>query len=260
MGGTFLVGIRNVISFNGTNDVQIFSAGASGNKIVGNTIQGSTTTTTVGISVGIFSEAAAGTGNTLSGNSISGHTGLGIDLAPPGVNPNTPGGANNFPVLTSAQLDVNGNTTIAGTLNSTANASFSIEYFSNASCNASQNGEGTTFLGSTTVTTDGNGNASVTVIVSGPAAGNAITATATDGAGTTSEFSACVTVAPIAIGVAPRAAGNSVAQSFNLAPADVEVLGVGVLTDGVLTAPRRRSAASVLGAGQVRGFTAIQRR
>ena len=260
VGGTFLVGIRNVISFNGTNDVQIFSAGASGNKIVGNTIQGSTTATTVGISVGIFSEAAAGTGNTLSGNSISGHTGLGIDLAPPGVNPNTPGGANNFPVLTSAQLDVNGNTTIAGTLNSTANASFSIEYFSNASCNASQNGEGTTFLGSTTVTTDGNGNASVTVIVSGPAAGNAITATATDGAGTTSEFSACVTVAPIAIGVAPRAAGNLVAQSFNLAPADVEVLGVGVLTDGVLTAPRRRSAASVLGAGQVRGFTAIQRR
>ena len=243
VGGTFLVGIRNVISFNGTNDVQIFSAGASGNKIVGNTIQGSTTATTVGISVGIFSGAAAGTGNTLSLNSISGHAGIGIDLTPAGVNPNTPGGANNFPVLTSAQLDPIGNTTINGTLNSTANASFSIEFFSNTSCNGSGNGEGAIFLGSAPLTTDVNGNASFTQIVSGPAAGNAITSTATDAGGTTSEFSACTSVtsppppATTAVNLTPTSAGTlTPGQSFNeTRAADVKVLTAGPLTVSSMT-------------------------
>jgi Bacterial Ig-like domain (group 3) len=168
VGGT----TANVISFNGTNDVQILSTGASGNKILGNTIQGSTTATTVGISVD-----ASLIGNTLSQNSISGHTGLGIE------------GANNFPVITSAQF---ASATITGTLNSTANATLTIEFFSNTSCNVSGNGEGATFLGSTSVTTDASGNASFSVPVSGLVATNAITATSTDSSGTTSEFSACV--------------------------------------------------------------------
>jgi hypothetical protein len=190
VGGT-TAATQNVISFNGTNDVQIFSPDANGNKIQGNTIQGTTANNDVGISV------AAGTGNTLSANSISGHAGLGIDLAPSGVNANTANGPHNFPVITSAQV-AGGNTTITGTLNSTANAKFTIEFFSNAACNASGNGEGATFLGSTTVTTDGSGNASFTAVV-GPASGNVFTTTATDAGGTTSEFSACFP-APVFIG------------------------------------------------------------
>jgi hypothetical protein len=175
---------HNVISFNGTNDVQIFNPGATGNKIQGNTIQGKTAATTVGISVG-----ASLTGNTLSQNSISGHTGLGIDLAPPGVNPNVTGGANNYPVIVIASV---ASGTISGTLNGPANATFTIEFFSNTSCNVSGNGEGATFLGSTSVTTDASGNALFAVPVAGLVAGNRITATSTDASGTTSEFSACV--------------------------------------------------------------------
>jgi hypothetical protein len=187
VGGT-TAALHNIISFNGTNDVQIFDAGAGANQIQGNTIQGSTTATTVGISVG-----ASLIGNTLTQNSISGHAGLGIDVSPSGVNPNQPGGGNNFPVITSAQL-AGGTTTIMGTLNSTANATFTIEFFSNQACNASGNGEGAVFLGSISVLTDGSGNAGFVFMVAGPAVGNAITATSTDLFGTTSEFSACAPV------------------------------------------------------------------
>jgi hypothetical protein len=109
------------------------------------------------------------------------------------VNPNQSGGANNFPVITSAQ---SASGIIAGTLNGPANATFTIEFFSNTGCNGSGNGEGATFLPPTsgpTVTTDASGNASFSVTVSGLVAGSTITATSTDASGTTSEFSACVT-------------------------------------------------------------------
>jgi len=187
VGGT-TAALHNIISFNGTNDVQIFDPGAGANQIQANTIQGSTTATTVGISVD-----ASLIGNTLTQNSISGHAGLGIDLSPSGINPNQTGGANNFPVITSAQF-ASGTTTIMGTLNSTANAKFTIEFFSNQACNTSGNGEGAVFLGSISIQTDGSGNAGFVFMVVGPAVGNAITSTSTDAFGTTSEFSACAPV------------------------------------------------------------------
>jgi len=186
--GGITAALRNIISFNGTNDVQIFDPGAGANQIQGNTIQGSTTATTVGISVD-----ASLVGNTLAQNSISGHAGLGIDLSPSAVNANQPGGGNNFPVITSAQFG-SGTTTIMGTLYSTANAKFTIEFFSNQACNASGNGEGAVFLGSISVQTDSSGNAGFVFMATGPAVGNAITATSTDAFGTTSEFSACAPV------------------------------------------------------------------
>ncbi|HXJ04942.1 MAG TPA: putative Ig domain-containing protein [Candidatus Acidoferrum sp.] len=184
VGGT-TAALHNIISFNGTNDIQIFDPGAGGNQIHGNTIQGSTTAATTGISVG-----ASLIGNTLTQNSVSGHAGLGIDVSPSGVNPNQPGGANNYPIISSAQASSG---TISGTLNGPANATFTIEFFSNSTCNASGNGEGAVFLGSTSVITDGSGNAVFAVSISGLVAGNSITATSTDASGTTSEFSACVT-------------------------------------------------------------------
>jgi hypothetical protein len=189
VGGT-AAGTANTISFNGTNDVQIFDVGASGNQIKGNTIQGTGTNNDVGISVGVLSGTTL-TGNTLSGNAISGHKGLGIDLNPAGVNPNTTGGANNYPVLSSAQAS---NGMVMGTLNGPPNATFTIEFFSNTGCNASGNGEGAVFLGATSVMTDGSGNVVFAVSVPGLVVGNTITATSTDGSGTTSEFSACVPV------------------------------------------------------------------
>ena len=186
--GGAAAGVANTISFNGTNDVQIFDAGANGNQIKRNTIQGTGANNDVGISVGVISNTAL-TGNTLSGNAISGHAGLGIDLNPVGPNPNTTGGANNFPVISSATASSG---LVMGMLNGPANATFTIEFFSNSACNASGNGEGAVFLGSAMVTTDGTGNFTFTVSVAGLMAGNAITATSTDANGTTSEFSACV--------------------------------------------------------------------
>jgi hypothetical protein len=187
---------HNLIGFNKTNGVQIFSVGADGNKILGNTFESNN----VGISVGIL--APAENGNTLSKNSISGDAGLGIDLAPPGVNLNTPGGAHNFPVISSAQR-VNVTDTIDGVLNSTPGAAFTIEFFANLSCNSSGYGEGNTFLGSINVMTDGSGNAPFSFSAVDPGAGNVFTTTATDAGGTTSEFSACAIVSGPSVSLAP---------------------------------------------------------
>jgi len=85
-----------------------------------------------------------------------------------------------------------GSTIIDGTLNSIPNSTFQVELFSNTLCDPSGYGEGQTYLGSTWVRTDGscNANFEVTFPVN-VAPGSFITATATDVAGNTSEFSAC---------------------------------------------------------------------
>jgi hypothetical protein len=106
-------------------------------------------------------------------------------------------GANNlqnYPVLTTASSS-GGNTNIQGKLNSVANTAYRIEFFSNSSCDASGFGEGQTFLGSTIVTTDGSCNATFNVnlpVTVSPQ--TRLTATATDPAGNTSEFSACTSL------------------------------------------------------------------
>jgi hypothetical protein len=134
-------------------------------------------------------------------DSISPSVTLGIDLGNNGVTPNDAGdgdpGENdfqNFPQLGSAVSD-GGKTAIQGTLNSTADTTFRVEFFSSPNCDPSGNGEGQTFLGSTLVTTDAAGNANIRITLTSPtAAGQAVTATATDPANNTSEFSACVPV------------------------------------------------------------------
>jgi hypothetical protein len=81
---------------------------------------------------------------------------------------------------------------LAGTFNSIANTSFRIEFFANTALGFQHFGEGQTFIGSTTVTTDGSGNTSFSVSTGSPtASGQFITATATDPDGNTSEFSQC---------------------------------------------------------------------
>jgi CSLREA domain-containing protein len=135
------------------------------------------------------------------GNAIHSNGGLAISFAPgQGPVPNDPGdgdsGSNNrqnHPVITSAVVSA-GSATISGTLNSTANTAFRIEFFAGVDCNPSGFGEGQTFLGSTSVTTDASGNAGFGPLIFGgvPAGETAITATATDPDGDTSEFSECV--------------------------------------------------------------------
>jgi titin len=136
-------------------------------------------------------------GNAIRGNAIYGNAGIGIDLGSDGVTPNHDGGGatgpnelQNYPVLTSAVAD-SGGVTIAGTLNGAANTVYVLEFFANSALDPSGYGQGEVFLGTWTVTTDADGNASFTASFAAAVAEDQfITATATDPDNNTSEFSA----------------------------------------------------------------------
>ncbi len=131
-----------------------------------------------------------GTGSKITANSIFNDLGLGIDLGSNGANNHQ-----NFPVLTAAG-NVGGNAQIQGTLNSTPNASFKLEFFANDICNPTGFGEGKTFIDSFEVVTDATGKAAFTAVLTGRTlpAGSIITATATDSNNNTSQFSACLPI------------------------------------------------------------------
>ena len=138
--------------------------------------------------------------NRIEGNSIHDNGGLGIDLEGEGIdfndNGDQDGGGNgtmNFPLLTSATLSGAG-LAIAGTLSSFANEPCRVCFYANAACDPSGCGEGTVFLGTTDVTTNGSGQAviSVTLPVLDLGGNLRITATTSDSFGSTSEFSPCV--------------------------------------------------------------------
>jgi titin len=141
--------------------------------------------------------------NLISGNSIFANGGLGIDLGVYLVTANddcdADTGANmlqNFPVLAQA---VSGNGTgVRGTLNSKASSSFLVQFFANPACDFLGYGEGQVYLGQQMVVTSNNCNASFVAALPGQVpVGFVITATATDSANNTSEFSACVPVSSV---------------------------------------------------------------
>jgi uncharacterized delta-60 repeat protein/CSLREA domain-containing protein len=187
--------------FVGTNQT-----GPKNNTLTGNVIANN------GLS-GITLRGSDTTGNRLSGNSIYNNGGLGIDLGGDGVTANTPGGPNvgpndlqNYPVLTAATT-VGSSLLVAGTLNSAASTTFTIEVFATPTADPSGHGQGQYDLGTVTVTTDASGNAGFATDLSAAAlpggvvpAAWAISATATDPSGNTSEFSADV---PAATGQTP---------------------------------------------------------
>jgi parallel beta-helix repeat protein len=136
----------------------------------------------------------------IRGNRIFDNRSLGIDLFPEGVTLNDPGdgdvGANgmtlqNFPIITSV---VPGTTTthIEGSLNSMPSQFFAIDLYASAACPRHPNDllQGETYLGTVPVNTDGSGNVTFTTDVPVVlAAGQPVTATATDAQTNTSEFS-----------------------------------------------------------------------
>ncbi len=141
------------------------------------------------------------TGVTILSNSIFSNGGIGIDLGNNGVTLNHPGGPisgpnnyQNFPVLVHA-LTFAGSTVITGTLNSAANSTYTIQLFDNPTADPTGYGPGKTLIGTLSVTTDGSGNASFSSSFNTAInAGDAISATATDSTGDTSEFAQDVTV------------------------------------------------------------------
>ena len=171
---------RNIIAFNGSIPCNAFSAG-------------------------IWVHNTPAINNALLGNSIFSNVGLGIDLEfdgdPNCVEPNDncdvdtgPNDLQNYPVITSV-ISGGGNTTIQGFLNSVADTTFRVEFFDNAQCHSSGNGEGQTFIGSadipTVVICTAAFNVTLPVTVQ---SGHVVTATATDPNNNTSEFSQCANV------------------------------------------------------------------
>lgn len=183
-------GNRGIFITNGAHDNVIGGrASGEGNTIAFNIISG----------VGLIQ---TGTGNTIIKNSIYDNQRLGISFGDgTAVTSNDQGdidtGSNNFqnfPILTAARI-ANSSITINGNLSSTINTSFNIDFFLNATCDPLGFGEGKSPIGSTSIITNASGVAdfSVELALNVPA-GSHITSTATDSAGNTSEFSACVTV------------------------------------------------------------------
>ncbi|APW36294.1 hypothetical protein RD110_02935 [Rhodoferax koreense] len=138
--------------------------------------------------VAISQYGSAGTGNSYMRNLVYGNTGLGIDLNVDGVTANDTGDADtgtnnlqNYPVLTLARTDEANQVTVAGTLNSTANSYFRIEFFASASGNSSGYGLGQIYLGYADVATNASGNGSIAATLNGVdvPAGYVISATAT---------------------------------------------------------------------------------
>jgi len=138
--------------------------------------------------------------NVIRGNRIFGNAGLGIDVmpagSPEGVTPNDPGdtdtGGNdmqNFPLFTS--VTTGATTHVQGVLHSKASMTYDLDFYSNACSTFPRDPlEGETWIGTTQVTTDGNGDAAFDEVLSvATAAGSRVTATATDPLGNTSEFS-----------------------------------------------------------------------
>jgi len=173
-----------------------------------------------GISIFNASSGTNSLSNKIGYNEIQSNRGLGIDLGSNGVTPNDPldsdSGPNelqNYPTLTTAITNTTG-TVISGSLSSKPNQTFTVQLFTNPTCDSSGNGEGAEFIDEINVTTNNGGIAVIRYPTSRVfQAGAYITATATDSARNTSEFSTCVQIRPEAtdlaiIKTAPPASPN----------------------------------------------------
>lgn len=152
---------------------------------------------------GVRVAATAGSGNMIRGNSIYRNGGLGVDLGGDGFTDNDEDdadtGANdlqNWPLITGVMPG--SSSVITGQFSGAPNASVTVELFANSEVNGDpagnpqipRVGEGQTYLGSTNLSTDSQGEAPFSVSLPIDLTGLAVTATATDdSAGSTSEFS-----------------------------------------------------------------------
>ncbi|MDQ3814541.1 MAG: hypothetical protein M3347_11395, partial [Armatimonadota bacterium] len=191
-GTTALGNTGNGVTINGASSNTIGGTGTGAGNLIAFNNNG------VGvIGVAIISPAL---GNNILSNSIHSNILLGIDLGADGVTPNDaddsdtgPNNLQNFPDITSV-VSSGGSTTINATLTSTPSASFVVQFFVNDACDSSGNGEGKTFIGQATVSTNASGTVSFSPTFSvALVGGHAVTATAT-GVDGTSEFSACTPV------------------------------------------------------------------
>jgi hypothetical protein len=196
--GTDVTGVHPLgntvgVAINGANDSVIGgSESGAANVIAHSSYYG----------VVVYMEQGPGVRNAIRGNSIFDNNRLlvswmlGLDLGGDGVTPNDPldadAGPNNlqnYPTITSASTS-SGGVQIQGTLDSTPNTTFTLDFYANAAADLSGHGEGETYLGAVTVATDASGSVSFKAnLPKMVPTGQIITATATDPEGNTSEFS-----------------------------------------------------------------------
>ena len=174
LSGTFELGSYGIVIDGGASNNTIGGTEPGAGNVVANEVY------SAGVTVN------SGTGNTIRGNSI-------YDNANGGIFLNSANDANSnqtFPTLTATTQSASG-TFVAGTLASAPNSTFTIDFYANSAPDPSGYGQGQYYLGSTTVNTDDNGNASFTATLGAlPAGAQYVSATATDAAGDTSQFSA----------------------------------------------------------------------
>ena len=232
----------NLISGNGTGGVRIFGSGTTGNTLEGNLVGVDVTGNSplpnlYGVAVlegahdnlvggdsaaagnviafntgsGVELHSDAGAGNGVLSNLLFGNGGLGIDLGADGPTPNDagdadtgPNGLQNFPVLTSVSAG-----SVEGTLTGAPDTELKLQFFANTSCDPTGYGEAQTLVGFGTTKTDASGHAFFGTSLTVPP-GQAVTATATDPAGNTSELSPCVllTAAALAVDATPGDASD----------------------------------------------------
>lgn len=170
IGGT-ASGKSNVIAFNLRDGVRIWLAGATGNKISGNSIHDNGL-----IGINLYGGTQDSYGVTAN------HSGAASG----------PNNLQNYPSIFSA--DATGNTVqMQGCLTALPSSTYTIEFFISPTADPSHYGEGQTYIGSTTVTTDASGTAGFYSWFSAQTTGTFyVSATATDANGNTSEFSNAV--------------------------------------------------------------------
>jgi hypothetical protein len=224
--GGLASGAGNVISGNNCNGTRISFVGATDNNVQGNYIGTDKNGTadlgnshygvfisrernTLGSNTIAFNgkdntsadgvRVNSGTGNSMLRNLIFSNADLGIDLGAEDVTLNDdddpdagPNNLQNFPVITSAiRNSTTGDTSITGTLNSNPSPlTYIIECFVTDSATRFVHGEGAELAGSTTTTTNADGDATFTCTSNVPELGDTVSTTATNTTtGDTSEFS-----------------------------------------------------------------------
>jgi hypothetical protein len=167
---------------NGADGVGIANREAN-NNCIGGTIAGAGNTIAYNARAGVRVDTA--TGVAIQGNAVFANGEAGIAL----VN-----GGNHLqesPVLTAVSASGTA-ITVTGSLASTPDTNFTLEFFIDSVPDPDGNGQGELFLDSRNVTTDDNGNADFSFILNSSASpGQFLAATATDSGNNTSQFSAC---------------------------------------------------------------------
>ncbi len=210
---------------NGDNGIFVQDFGNAYDNTIGGYAAGAANTIAFNGNDGVLVDAIAGTA--ILRNAIFANGNRGIELAE--------GGNHNqvAPVLTAAAADAQ-RITISGSLTSTPDTTFTLQFFSNS---AGDPGEGQSFLGSVKVTTDASGTASFTITRSVPVApGQFITATATDPGNNTSPFSDPVQVTA---GGAPEPGSLRIwpALANSVAPTLLGAVAADLLTNPPTTRP-----------------------